>query len=880
MSRPEMHIGREGGTLSDNGEWKHMVHGADRNEEAAMLDTIGSTDFNPSPEQSAILREVARGTNSIVVVDAKAGSGKTTTLLQCLHKLPSKVSSVAMIAYNKVNAGLLRARSEKIREQHSLRYLRIESRTFHAYGYSAWLRHIDVNRQRDLIHIAPEKTWQIMQAMLTREEIVTYGQEVVTLVSMAKLHCIAPQHESFPNRTDLLPDTIDEWEKLAEKYRVRPKGDATMAKLIGIARDCLKRSLFWAGALQNTRLSTHRRLMQVIAHLQSDANRIQMLQEQAAREAAEAAHNADGDEEPTPLDGISRKQLQMAMASVERAQFILDYDDLLYLPIVHSAKFDKYDHIFVDEAQDMSQARSIIVERIMKPSTRLYLFGDMRQQIYQFAGSTNQMFSELHHRGMEARPLLPLKDKVSSLDDLLVPLDVPRCALCKLPGHVARDCETGSEEQVHATYGGVVTSHRWQDRDVDAASRALRASQHSVVPEPEPRHLAEPQSIGVYPMSLCRRCPTSIIALAQNIVPEIEAAPNASVGEIHSVEGELELADFRTQPVMVLSRTVVPMLNFAFYLLSQGIRVHVPGRNIGQDLVPLLEFAMRVLNIKETDDTRQLSGKLLAFRKNHTEEQLMKDLPERLSMGGLTAFDDRIDSLLTILKNSKAQLPEAVGAFPGNVQHLYGGNSVRDFKRYLVDAQWVAGDPDMAWSSGADGISGGDHKRPTKRLKRPTVVLSTFHRARGLEMDNVVILNQMDHAKRYGIGREASTSDLSTASQEIEDNLMYIAYTRARKSLSFYAWKPMDDFKYIKSRKRCRITGHTTETRVRPYASSDEEIQAILQVGEEEEEEDDGLSEEAMSAMIEAWKARKPAANQTVLHPLIASPGTSAQAHL
>ncbi|KAJ3166471.1 hypothetical protein HDU88_003339 [Geranomyces variabilis] len=740
ISRPESHIGKDGVEDNPRARWaKAVEHGHVK----PSLHILGGTDFKPSEEQQAILNEVAHGTSRILVVDAKAGSGKTTTLLQCLRHIPNtKDVTVALMAYNRINADLIAHRARKLEGEPNMRHLHTQAHTFHAYGRATWVKYLNLENNGSELHIAPDKTWHILQTMLTRDQLLLYGPQVVNLVALAKLHCIAPEHDSLIKGPPVRPNTHQELTALADLHKIKPKKGGDMRVLVQTARACMMRSLIWAGALQPTTIRIRDRLRYVSRALQEDSKRIEDMQARSAAAAAEAAEADDG--EMIPLDEISIRQLNMAEAVVEQNKFILDFDDLLYLPIIHGAAFPRFDYVFVDEAQDMSAARATIVEKVLKPSGRLFLFGDERQQIYQFAGATEDLFADLAHRGL------------------------------------ARE--------------GIMAASTAKLEPADSAAPSSEAKTDIVT------SLAEIEQVRSLPMSLCRRCPTSVIKLAQRLVPEITAAPNAPRGEIHTIKGALDINQFRTVPTMVVARKVLPLLNFAYYLMAHNVRVHVPGRAIGCDMAELVEFAVRNLGLRNADDTRRLSAKLLAFRKDLTEERLLEKASPRLAAGGLPFFDDRLDSLLTILKHSNTHPPGSPTS-----EGAYAGRSVQDFKQHLLDFEWVGG----------GGVVDGAGAENTKRV--PPVVLATFHRARGLETENVVILNEMDHLKKFAGSSDPAKDDPYRIT---EANLMYIAYTRAKTRLSFAKWQPEPMYEYVLSRETCPVTGFVTESRARPYRSS------------------------------------------------------------
>jgi superfamily I DNA/RNA helicase len=90
----------------------------------------------------------------------------------------------------------------------------------------------------------------------------------------------------------------------------------------------------------------------------------------------------------------------------------------------------------------------------------------------------------------------------------------------------------------------------------------------------------------VMPLSVCYRCPTSHLELAREIVPHIEAAPNAIEGEIDSigVDAFSDSITKETNEPMVLCRTNAPLISYAIRLIKQGKKAHVRGADIGNFL--------------------------------------------------------------------------------------------------------------------------------------------------------------------------------------------------------------------------------------------------------------------------------------------------------
>jgi DNA helicase-2/ATP-dependent DNA helicase PcrA len=70
--------------------------------------------------------------------------------------------------------------------------------------------------------------------------------------------------------------------------------------------------------------------------------------------------------------------------SLDVAHKVIDYDDMLYLPVVMKMPFPKYDWVFIDEAQDLAPIQHAIVKRARSQSGHIVAVGDENQAIYQF----------------------------------------------------------------------------------------------------------------------------------------------------------------------------------------------------------------------------------------------------------------------------------------------------------------------------------------------------------------------------------------------------------------------------------------------------------------------------------------------------------------
>jgi Superfamily I DNA and RNA helicases len=81
---------------------------------------------------------------------------------------------------------------------------------------------------------------------------------------------------------------------------------------------------------------------------------------------------------------------------LSKRTMIIDYTDMLYLPIkwnLHPA--NKYEFLFIDECQDLSKSQFAIAAKYGKKSGRILAVGDPRQSIYGFTGADIDSFNRV-----------------------------------------------------------------------------------------------------------------------------------------------------------------------------------------------------------------------------------------------------------------------------------------------------------------------------------------------------------------------------------------------------------------------------------------------------------------------------------------------------
>lgn len=73
----------------------------------------------------------------------------------------------------------------------------------------------------------------------------------------------------------------------------------------------------------------------------------------------------------------------------------IDFDDMVYLPVLLRCKFWQYDNVFVDEAQDTNEARRLLVKAMVKRRGRVFAIGDPHQAIYGFTGADSDSLAAI-----------------------------------------------------------------------------------------------------------------------------------------------------------------------------------------------------------------------------------------------------------------------------------------------------------------------------------------------------------------------------------------------------------------------------------------------------------------------------------------------------
>ena len=74
---------------------------------------------------------------------------------------------------------------------------------------------------------------------------------------------------------------------------------------------------------------------------------------------------------------------------------LIDFDDMVYLPLQRNLKMLQNDYVLIDEAQDTNPTRRALAAKMLKPGGRLIAVGDPCQAIFGFTGADNDSLEQI-----------------------------------------------------------------------------------------------------------------------------------------------------------------------------------------------------------------------------------------------------------------------------------------------------------------------------------------------------------------------------------------------------------------------------------------------------------------------------------------------------
>src|SRR4030095_153581 len=102
----------------------------------------------------------------------------------------------------------------------------------------------------------------------------------------------------------------------------------------------------------------------------------------------------EGNAKPEEAITFAREILELSI-DVARRKMLIDFDDMLYLPVIWQASFDKQDVVFCDESQDVNQVQRAMLRVALRMGGRLIAVGDPWQSIYGFRGADTEAIENI-----------------------------------------------------------------------------------------------------------------------------------------------------------------------------------------------------------------------------------------------------------------------------------------------------------------------------------------------------------------------------------------------------------------------------------------------------------------------------------------------------
>jgi superfamily I DNA/RNA helicase len=254
--------------------------------------------MTPSPQQEAIFAFPASHSGSLNLV-ARAGTGKTTTLVELCHRIP--YGRITLAAFNRAIADELQSRLPARPG--------LTANTIHGIGLKAWK---SVYRR---VEVDGNKVRNIARATWARDSKTANAAEtIIGYMKGAGLGINAPYED------------LDEWEKIIDHFDLEDEIPSS-----------IKRKVFLESCVWTYEMS---------------------------------------------LECCEGKGAKGGIPT-------LDFNDMLLAPLYHRVPFPQVEWAMLDEAQDTSMLRRLIMLAMLKSGGRMVAVGDEFQAIYGFAGADN-----------------------------------------------------------------------------------------------------------------------------------------------------------------------------------------------------------------------------------------------------------------------------------------------------------------------------------------------------------------------------------------------------------------------------------------------------------------------------------------------------------
>lgn len=228
------------------------------------------------------------------------------------------------------------------------------------------------------------------------------------------------------------------------------------------------------------------------------------------------------------------------------------------------------------------------------------------------------------------------------------------------------------------------------------------------------------------PLTVTYRCPKNVVKASQAYVSHITAHESAKDGEVVSVTREAFADDYKalTAADAILCRKTAPLVKEAYTLIRKGVACKVEGRDIGRGLNELVT-KWKISSVE----------KFLEKLGDWEEKTAAKFLEKKKEMAA-SALHDKCDTVRVLCEGCRT-----IKEVSDKINSLFG-----------------------------------DSDDEVKYNKVPKLTLSTVHKAKGREWNNVYVLGFDEYMP--------SPMAKQDWEREQEKNLIYVAFTRAMNKLT------------------------------------------------------------------------------------------------
>lgn len=235
------------------------------------------------------------------------------------------------------------------------------------------------------------------------------------------------------------------------------------------------------------------------------------------------------------------------------------------------------------------------------------------------------------------------------------------------------------------------------------------------------------------PLTITYRCAKAIVREAQKYVRDLQAAPDAPEGIVREVRfGRVE--ELAKPGDFVLSRTNAPLVRTCLQFIRANKRTTIQGRDLGDRIYGI---------VRRIHDKAPLATEMLKILDEWKQREIKRRIEKDLDTGYIVDLCACIET----------------------------------FAEDLVHTDEVLERIKKSFSEGDEA----DY-----------VVLSTTHRAKGLERDRVFVLADT-FLRRRPSDKDVAGKPINWSVPDEERNLMYCAITRAKNELVFVKGTPGED---------------------------------------------------------------------------------------